>query len=432
MKNSGRLAPVPAELLRLPGTVRRERLANGLEVCLVENRQAPLVTTAIFYKVGTRDEPAGHGGTAHFLEHMMFKGSAHYGPGEIDRRTQALGGSNNAFTSHDMTAYYFNFAADRWAEALAIESDRMAALTLDPAEVASERQVILEEISMYNDEPWDALELEVQAALFGAHPYGRAVLGTKDELLATEAEHLRTFHASWYRPDNALLVVAGEMGDEALERVERSFGAFRPAGAVPPRQPPTPPAAWPAGLTRVERRKGEVARLLLSLPAPAADHPDHPPLRLLTTVLAGGRASRLYRALVDEGQLCTWVTLDLTEALDAGHLHAAAEVVPGVEPAKVEAELLRLLAEAATHPPDETELERARRTLVADWVFGHEKVHQQALAAGFALALGDLEHLERHLQAALAADADRLVEIAGRYLDPARSGVLGWSLPKGG
>ena len=177
-------AAVTAEAFSaLPGTPRVERLDNGLTVCLLENRQAPIVTSALFYRAGTRDEPAGHGGVAHFLEHMMFKGSPRYGPGEIDRRTQALGGVNNAFTSHDATGYYFNFAADRWTEALAIEADRMAGLTLDPEQVASERQVILEEIAMYESEPWEALETEVQARLFAVpslrppgagHPGGAA------------------------------------------------------------------------------------------------------------------------------------------------------------------------------------------------------------------------------------------------------------------
>ena len=426
----GRL-PAP-ELLRLPGRARRERLANGLEVCLLENAQAPLATSALFYRVGTRDEPAGHGGVAHFLEHMMFKGSARYGPGEIDRRTQALGGSNNAFTSHDLTAYYFNFAADRWTEALAVEADRMAGLTLAPAEVASERQVILEEIGMYNDEPWDALEMAVQERLFQGHPYGRPVLGTREELLATGPDDLRAFHRGAYRPDNAVLVVAGEVGDGALAAVERTLGAVQPVGERAPRLPKDPPAVWPEGLARLTRRKGEVARLLLALPGPDAGHPDHPPLRMLLSLLAAGRASRFHRALVEEGQLCTWVTLDAPETLDAGQIHLAAEVVPGVEPARVEAEVLRLLAEAAAGGFPADELERARQIVLADWVFGHEKVHQQALSAGFALALYDLDFLERHLRATLEADAGRLAEIAARCLTPERSGVLGWSLPRGG
>jgi zinc protease len=154
----------------IPGRRQLARLGNGLTVCVLENRQAPVVTTAISYRAGTRDEPPGHGGVAHFLEHMMFKGAARFGPGEIDRRTQALGGSNNAFTSHDATTYYFSFAADRWTEALAIEADRMGGLSLDPKQVASERRVIREEIAMYDSEPWDALEVAVQARLFRGHP----------------------------------------------------------------------------------------------------------------------------------------------------------------------------------------------------------------------------------------------------------------------
>lgn len=428
-----REAAVAEAVSALPGTPRLERLANGLIVCLVENRQAPIVTAALFYRAGTRDEPAGHGGVAHFLEHMMFKGSARYGPGEIDRRTQALGGVNNAFTSHDATGYYFNFAADRWTEALAIEADRMSGLTLDPEQVASERQVILEEIAMYDSEPWDALEIEVQANLFPSHPYGRPVLGTREELMATGREDLAGFHGSFYRPDNAILVLAGDLGPGALDEVERFLGALPPGEhRARPRQPSAAPVP-PSSLVRVERRKGEVARLLLTVPAPPGSHPDHPALKLLVTVLAGGRASRLHRSLVDEGQLCAWVSADLTESLDASQVTIAAEVVPGVEPARVEAEVLQLLQEAVSAPPAAEELERARQIATADWVFGHERVHQQALSAGLALAVFDLDHLDRHLRLLLETDAGRVQEVASRYLRPERGdlrGVLGWSLPK--
>ena len=412
----------------LPGTPRLERLSNGLTVCLVENHQAPIVTSALFYRAGTRDESAGHGGVAHFLEHMMFKGSARYGPGEIDRRTQALGGSNNAFTSHDATGYYFNFASDRWTEALEIEADRMTALTLDPEQVASERQVILEEIAMYDSEPWDALETEVQAHLFPTHPYGRPVLGTKEELNATGPGELAAFHRSLYRPANGILVVAGDVGASALDDVDRILGRL-PAGEGGPRLEFAAPAT-PDTLVRIERRKGETARLLLSLPAPPGEHPDHPVLKLLVTLLAGGRTSRLQRALVDEGQLCSWIAADLSESLDASQITVAAEVVPGVEPARVEAEVLRLLAEVLTDPLSDEEVERARQIATADWVFGHERVHQQALSAGMALAVFDLGHLDRHLRGLMEAGTDRLLEVASRYLRPERGGVLGWSLPR--
>jgi zinc protease len=417
-----------ASLKSLPGRLRLERLGNGLTVCLLTNAQAPVVTSALFYRAGTRDEPAGHGGVAHFLEHMMFKGSARFGPGEIDRLTQALGGANNAFTSHDATAYYFNFAADRWTEALAIEADRIAALTLDPEQVASERQVILEEIAMYESEPWDALEMAVHQRLFEGHPYGRPVLGTREELLATGAEALRDFHRRFYRPDNAVLVIAGDVGEEALAAVERTLGQL-PAGAEP-RRGVAPPATLPVKLERLERRKGEVARLLLALPAPRGSHPDHAPLRLAATVLGGGRTSRLQHALVEDEQLCVWVTADLSEGMDASMMTLAAEVVPGVEPARVEARVLELVEELRRAPLGEQELERCRQIAAADWVFGHEKVHQQALSVGLALGLFDLEHLDLHLERLLATGAERLLEVAERYLCPERGSIVGWSLPK--
>ena len=412
----------------LPGTPRLERLDNGLTVCLLENRQAPIVTSALFYRAGTRDEAPGHGGTAHFLEHMMFKGSAHFGPGEIDRRTQALGGVNNAFTSHDTTAYYFNFAADRWTEALTIEADRMAALTLDPEQVTSERQVIVEEIAMYESEPWDALEMEVQASLFRSHPYGRPVLGTREELMATGPEDLRTFHRRLYRPDNALLIVVGDLDGGALDAIDRILGGL-PAGAEA-RTRSAPPPSLPESLVRIERRKGEVARLMLALPAPAGSHPDHPALRLVTILLAGGRTSRLHRALVDEGQLCSWISADLSESMDASQVTIGAEVVPGIEPARVEAEVLRVLDDFLRDPPSEEEIDRAKQIATADWVFGHERVHQQAISVGMAMTLFDLDHLDRHLRGLLATGRERMQEVASRYLRPERSAVLGWSLPR--
>ena len=412
----------------LPGRRQIARLANGLTVCVLENRQAPVVTTALCFRAGTRDDPPGHGGAAHFLEHMMFKGSARFGPGEIDRRTQALGGSNNAFTGHDATTYYFSFAADRWTEALAIEVDRMASLTLDPRQVASERQVIREEIAMYESEPWDALEVAVQARLFRGHPYGRPVLGTRGELRATGREELAGFQRRFYRPDNAVLVVAGEAAEEAvLAEVEGTLGSLSPGAE---RRAGASPVAPPGGMARLRRRKGEVPRLLLALAAPAGDHPDHAVLRLLVALLGSGRTSRLYRALVDEGQLCSWIHTDLSESLDASHLTIAAEVVPGVEPARVEGELLRLLADLVGTPPGLEEVERARQVALADWVLHHERVEQQALSLAVALALFDAEHLDRQMRRMLAASPAALHEAAGRYLRPELGSVLGWSLPR--
>jgi zinc protease len=286
--------------------------------------------------------------------------------------------------------------------------------------------VILEELAMHASEPWDALEMDVQARLFAGHSYGRPVLGTREELLATGPADLGGFHRRFYRPDNAVLVVAGDVGPGDLEAVERALGGL-PAGADA--RPASEPPVMPSRLERLTRRKGEVPRLLLALPGPQGAHPDHPAVRLLTTLLASGRASRLHRALVDEDQLCVWVSADVSEGWEAGQIAIGAEVVPGVDPARVEAALLRHLADLAATPPSAEEVERSKQIALADWVFGHERVHQQALSAGFALALFDLDHLERSLRALLAASPEELGEIAARYFDLA-SGVVGWSLPR--
>lgn len=416
-----------------------ERLPSGLTFCRLESGNAPIVSTALAYRAGARDDAPGLGGTAHFLEHMMFKGTARVGPGEIDRRTRRLGGSNNAFTSHDLTLYDFSFAADRWTEALDLEVDRMAGLLLDPKEVRSERQVILEEVAMYESEPWDALEQETAATYYGEHPYGRPVLGTREDLARIDGAALADFHTRHYRPSEAVLVVAGDVGTDARRRVEEAFatgldgstgdGSPGDASSDASRRVAVEP---PTELLRVERRFGDLARLLLMLPAPPAGHPDHACLRLLVAILALGRSSRLHRALVDDGQLCLGVSADLSEPIDPGVVHVAAQVMPGVSPEKVEGEILAQIARLREEPPTAAELARARRSTLADWTFGHERIQQQAYLAASSLALFDLEHPWRYLERQLSATPEELAEVARRYLDPSRGGVIGWSLPTGG
>jgi zinc protease len=386
------------------------------------------VVTVLWYGVGAAHEEEGIAGVAHFLEHMMFKGSRRYGPGEVDRRTQALGGANNAFTSYDATAFYFSFAGDRWTEALDIEADRMAGLTLDPEEVDRERRVILEELSMYEEDPWDSLEFKTHRELYGAHPYGRRILGTRESLRRVEREVLREHHRRYYRPGNGVLVIAGDIDGSALGRVERHFGHL-PADWESPRSESLPPARFPEGLLRVVQHKGDTPRILLVLPAPAAVNPDYAPLRLLLTVLAGGRASRLQRKLVDEEQICSSVSAGLTETVLPGAASIAAEVMPGVEPSRVEERILDEVERLASQPPSAQEVERARAVLLSDWVFGHERIDQRAFLAGLAETLFDSRYPLRHLERLGACLPSDLPELVHRYLRPAISGVLGWSLP---
>lgn len=407
-----------------PGRLRAERLSNGLQVLLSENVDSPVVTVALTYRVGARDDPSGSSGLAHFLEHMMFKGSGRYPAGEVDRLTLAHGGENNAFTGHDASTYFFSFARDRWTDALRIEADRMSHLLLDRREVESERAVILEEIAMYQADPWDALDRAVQLALYGDHPYGRPVLGTVGDVGAITVETLEALHQERYRPDGAVLVMAGGVGDEAIDLAAELFGPL--GGGTAPRVDPGAPQP-PDSLTRVELTRGDVTRLLLALPACAATDADFPSLRLLAAVLGAGRASRLNRRLVDGGEMCVWTTASTIESELPGSLGIAAELLPGVDPNLVEAAVLEELEDLRETVLENEDLERARRVLLADFIFDHERVQQQALTLSQSTALFTTDYAATQLEALEALDAGELREAARRYLDPAEGCVLGWA-----
>jgi zinc protease len=422
----GAVVAVPMDPPRLSGRLTTGLLANGLRLCVLENRRAPVVSTALWYLVGTADEAPGEGGMAHFLEHMMFKGARRFGPGEIDRITQSRGGRANAFTSHDATVYTFSFQAGCWQVALEIEADRLADVTLDPAELELERRVVLEEIAMYENEPWDALEQEVHRALYGAHPYGRPILGTREDLERHTPAAMAAFFRRHYAPRNACLVVAGDVDWETAAAAAAPLQEVGGGGAPTRSLPAFAPVP---GITRVTRRRGDIARLLLALPAPCATDADYAACCQLALLLAGGRASRLHRELVEERRLCLWVSADASEAVGPGAFTIALEVTPGISPALVEAEVLRLLDRLAREEPAEAELARARRIAFADWVFGYERAAQQAMAVGRAEALLGAGWVERLIARQLEVDAGEVRRVADR-LHPERSAVIGWSLPE--
>lgn len=416
--------------MKLSWGLARRTLANGLEVVVLERPDSPGVSVALWYGVGSREEGAAELGAAHFLEHMMFKGSARFGPGVLDQRTQAIGGSNNAFTSHDATVYWFRVPPEGWAEVVDMEADRMAALSLDPDEVESEREVIVEEIAMYASDPWDALEQDVLAGLWGPHPYARPILGTEASLAALGAAELGAFQRRWYQPDQARLVVAGPLSvEEVVRQAERSFGAI-PGRGVRPRV--ETPATGPSAQRRIERRTGELARLMVAVAAPPTTSRDHACLRVLAAVLGSGRNSRLHARLVEHHQLCSFVSVHQGDGALGSVFSVTAELHDGTDPTAVEAAVDEELGRLIESPPVGTELDRARRQIESDFVFGHESVHEQSLGVGGALALGDdPAQLERSLAWSLAATPEELAHAARSWLGESGR-VVGWSLPRSG
>jgi zinc protease len=343
--------------------------------------------------------------------------------------TQALGGSNDAYTSHDCTTYYFSFASDRWTTALEIEADRMAGLLFEPAVVEAERAIILEEVKMNQDDPWDALDEEVMAALYGDHPYGRPILGTLGSLTTMDRSALRDFQTKHYRPENAVLAIAGDVGPEAFDEVERFFSK------MPRHEPVSSRSLGRVGPTiaqRVERRQGGVARLLCAVRGPAFREPQYPAMRLLAAMLGAGRASRLNRSLVEEAHCCAFVSVETTETLGAGALLVAAEVIPEVHHETVEQLLMEELDRASTRGFEEEELARAKSVLIADWVLGHEPAQELALTIATAGALMDVDLPARHLERIRSCSMAEVEGVAAQYLNAALPKVVGWSLPESG
>jgi len=210
-------------------------LPNGLRVLLLEDARSPIVSLQVWYRVGSRNEQRGATGIAHFLEHLMFKGTPTYGPRQFARIVEQNGGQDNAFTSQDVTSYFVNIAADKLDLVVELEADRMQNLLLDPKDIDSERQVVIEERrTRTEDDPSGFLGEEVSSIAFKAHPYGYPIIGWMEDLKRLTPDEIRAFYRTYYVPNNAIVVAVGAFrAEDALERIKRRFGRI-PRGPEPP------------------------------------------------------------------------------------------------------------------------------------------------------------------------------------------------------
>ncbi len=284
-------------------------LANGMQVVVIPNHRVPVVSHMVWYKVGAADEPEGKSGIAHFLEHLMFKGTTNRAPGEFSRIVNRIGGSENAFTSFDYTAYYQNVAKDQLGLMMELESDRMANLALTQAAVDSEREVILEERRSRTDNSPSALFGEqISAATYLAYPYRIPVIGWKNEMHRLSRQDAIDFYRTWYAPNNAVLVVAGDVtADEVRALAEKTYGAI-PAREVPDRAARRGEEPKQLAARRLEMDSPRVdqpswSRRWLASGALWGDAAQTAPLQVLSEILGGGTTSRLYRGLVVEKKL---------------------------------------------------------------------------------------------------------------------------------
>lgn len=428
-RSTANLAPAWSGTL----AVCERRLANGLHVLVLPRHHAPVVVCDLYYPVGSFDEPSGKSGLAHFVEHMLFKGTRKFPKGQIDRLAFVASGQSNAETGEDLTHYWFAFPSNRWELALAIEADRMRGATFDPSEVEAERQVIAEERARDAESPLSRLDQAHLTHSYVRHPYRNPILGWPDDHRAIEVADLKRFYRQHYRPDRAVLVVVGDVeADRALDAAERWFGPLAGHhGAVPPVVAPADEPRQAGRLDFALREPESVARGLFGWHTVPIGHPDGPALDVLSDLLTCGRRSRLWDALVERQKLATWVDTGQEGAQRAGQFLLQVEAMPGVDPARVDRAIRDTLANLADAGPTPAELGRSRRRLEAAWRWEQEDLAGLAAGLGhFALA-GDWRRWQAEHQAALAVSADDLRRVAATYL-AADNLTVGWSLPREG
>jgi zinc protease len=356
-------------------------LPNGLEVLVLEDHAVPLVTVQVWYRVGSRNEGPGITGISHFLEHMMFKGTPTYGAGLYSQLIQRYGGSQNAFTSYDMTAYYAVLPAARLELALELEADRMTNLLLDPAEITAEREVVKEERRLRENAPTGPMHEELGALAFKAHPYHWPVIGWMSDIEGITRDDLVTHYKTYYIPNNATLIIVGDVdATQAMEAVRRHFGPI-PQGPTPPSvRTPEPPQL---GERRAEiPRPTALAALAIAYHIPAFAHADAFPLEVLSQILSQGRSSRLYRELVYQRQLATSINADANLRVDPGLFTIVAMVQEGKTPAELEEAIYEQLQHVTEESIADRELQKAINQALSAFVFEQDSIQQQGFSIG--------------------------------------------------
>ncbi|HUR53356.1 MAG TPA: pitrilysin family protein, partial [Gemmataceae bacterium] len=357
--------------------VRSETLPNGLRVYLLPIKGSPVVTTMVAYKVGSGDEEKDQTGLSHYLEHLMFKGTDKLMPGDVDRATQRNGGSNNAFTNEDMTVYHFDFAADRWQAALDIEADRMRNIRIDAKhEFEQEKGAVIAELARNEDSPGDLEYKAILPLLFPKDsPYSHPIIGERRHVQGATAEIIKRHYDKWYHPNNAAIVVVGGFdADVALAKIKTLFGPI-PKGELPPRKPATFFKDRDGPVRKEFESKFDAPRLVMGFNTVAVGTPDDPVLDIIDTVLSEGRTSRLYRKLVEDERILSSVSSTNNAGRHPGWFAVEGDLLKGKDRKKVEELVFAELEKLAAEPVSDAELNRARRKILASYVFAREGVH---------------------------------------------------------
>jgi zinc protease len=407
------------------------KLPNGLTVVCLESRRAPVAAQMLWYRVGSADEPQGLSGMAHFLEHLMFRGTPTVPAGQFSRRVARTGGNDNAFTSFDYTAYHQQVARESLSTVMAMEADRMAHLLLDPATIETERGVILEERrQVVDNSPRAKFRERLNAALFVNHPYGRPVIGWEHEIRTIPRDALAAFHAKHYAPDNAILLLSGAVSpNEAMALAAEHYGAIPGKGVAARVRPQEPPSLGDRRLSLRDARAAEPA-LTRAWVAPGfmTDASAAYALELAAHIIGGGPGSRLHAVLVEPGLATAASGWFSGEAVDATDFAIGAATRPGTKQETLEAALDGALKKLLDDGVTDAEVARSARQMTAGAVFARDSLMGGARVVGAALSVGmALPEIEAWPARIRAVTAAQVTEAVRAVL--ARPAVTGWLLP---
>jgi zinc protease len=403
-------------------------LSNGLELVVIPDRRAPVVTHMIWYKVGSADETPGISGLAHFLEHLMFKGTAKHPTGEFSKVVATIGGQENAFTSNDYTGYYQRVPTEQLKTVMEFEADRMTGLQLTDAVVLPERNVILEEQNQrIGNNPRAKLGEQIDAALFLNHPYGRPVIGWRHEMEQLSRDDALAFYRRFYGPNGAVVVIAGDVEPEQTRKLaEETYGKIKRNDLIAPRKRPLePPPIAPRSLTLADARVEQpfLQRAYLVPSFATAQRGESEALEVLAHILGSGSSSRLYRALaVDKPVAVSAAAGYDSSALDMAKFTVYGSPRPGVTLQQFESETDAVIAEVISKGVSADELERAKSRLIADAIYAQDNQATMARWYGAALMTGaGVQDVQRWPERISAVTAAEVQDAARKWLDKRRS-----------
>ncbi len=414
-------------------TVSTFKLDNGMDVVVIEDHRAPVVVHMVWYKIGAADESPGHSGIAHFLEHLMFQGTKEVAPGDLSKIVAAQGGSDNAFTTQDYTAYFQRVAADRLDLVMKLESDRMHNLNLTEKDVDTERQVILDERNERTDsDPGALLTEQMSAAQYLNHPYGIPVIGWRHEMEKLSRQDALDFYQANYAPNNAILIVAGDVKpDDVLALAKKYYGPIPPSDKIHPRVRPTePPQLAERRLVLSDPRVPQpyVVRSYLAPERNPGDQKEAAALTMLAQLLGGSRAtSVLARALEFDQKLATYTSVSYDGvSMDPTTFALVAVPADGVSLGDLETAMDAVVAKFLKDGVDADEFARIKAQVRADQVYGRDNTQGLAHRYGMALASGlTVQDVQDWPDALQAVTPDEVMAEAKKVLDRHHA-VTGW------